>query len=336
MASTSTWHYQRLFLSQYGNSLRVCLEEHTRRVKGSLRPYVTASAGNPAVSAPHEASAAASMPSAALAEAPRELRFVDGPMPDDAEVIMAKCNALERSVLWLSGYGGTAARQRRAGVHLARACASAGSGRRLHELVGLAALPPESAAAAAGGSFRRGFAMQSVHVWMLLRHFRALGVDTSNEELQVEAGAVSQELYDSFMEVTEKSASTAIDFMVPNRWAAELERMFYGAALKYDEAIDAQMKQTDADASAAMLNEGDGDALSDALLKNVIGVQQQQDAQEYDGERRAAERECARQIARYVRREIQCLQLTNEKDLLAGNLRFSLDDEYELFVKAKR
>ena len=138
------------------------------------------------------------------------------------------------------------------------------------------------------------------------------------------------------MEVTEKSASTAIDFMVPNRWAAELERMFYGAALKYDEAIDAQMKQTDADASAAMLNEGDGDALSDALLKNVIGVQQQQDAQEYDGERRAAERECARQIARYVRREIQCLQRTNEKDLLAGNLRFSLDDEYELFVKAKR
>ena len=144
--------------------------------------------------------------------------------------------------------------------------------------------------------------------------------DDGAEDLGLDGELVSQEMYDSFMEHTELTASKVIDFSVPSRWISELEKMFYGAALKYDEAMrDGEGVPSDASMSVA-----GRDALADALQKNVV---------EGQGSAGADEATIAALLARYVRRELLCLEMTDAHKILEGNLRFSLDDEYALFRK---
>jgi len=233
-------------------------------------------------------------------------------------------------------------RHRRAGSHLARAAISAGDSARLQQHVGLDTLEsaPHAPGAPSGGgsgqlSFRRTFALQSLHIWMLLRRLKQMRDDSppphthsratqpsvdGAEDLGLDGELVSQEMYDSFMEHTELTASKVIDFSVPSRWISELEKMFYGAALKYDEAMrDGEGVPSDASMSVA-----GRDALADALLKNVV---------EGQGSAGADEATIAALLARYVRRELLCLEMTDAHKILEGNLRFSLDDEYALFRK---
>ena len=147
------------------------------------------------------------------------------------------------------------------------------------------------------------------------------------EDLGLDGELVSQEVYDSFIEHTELTASKMIDFSVPSRWISELERMFYGAALRYDEAV--------------RLGEEGGpspgpDALADALRKNVVddAGRGAEPGGEAAGAREAGA--VAALLARYVRRELRCLEMTDSRRVLEGNLRFSLDSEYELFRRGAR
>jgi len=77
-----------------------------------------------------------------------------------------------------------------------------------------------------------------------------------------------------------------------SKWLKDLETMFYGSSLAYDKALQG------------------GRGLGEALLRNVYGGD-------------AARGADAEALARYVRRELDCLALTESADVMTGQLRFS-------------
>ncbi|KAK9819883.1 hypothetical protein WJX72_003560 [[Myrmecia] bisecta] len=131
--------------------------------------------------------------------------------------------------------------------------------------------------------FPARYAMLSLHVWMCLVRLRAEGDDGKD---------LAQMLYENFTDDVEKRVHAEGVKVRVSKHLKELEKMFYGSSMAYDKAL-----------------KGDGD-LAEALLRNVYINDTSKKAQ-------------AGLLARYVRRELACLNMTDSSAVLDGKIRFS-------------
>ena len=135
-------------------------------------------------------------------------------------------------------------------------------------------------------SFRGEHSALVLHVWLVLRRLREEG----------ESGkALAQTLYDTFQDDVEHRVHAEGVRVRVNKWLNELEQGFYGSALAYDNALTG----------------GSGD-LAKVLHRNV-----------FHGEGVAGEDARAKNLERYVRRELGCLAATDGKAVREGRVRFS-------------
>ena len=135
-------------------------------------------------------------------------------------------------------------------------------------------------------SFRGEHSALVLHVWLVLRRLREEG----------ESGkALAQVLYDTFQDDVEHRVHAEGVRVRVNKWLNELEQGFYGSALAYDNALTG----------------GSGD-FAKVLHRNV-----------FHGEGVAGEDARAKNLERYVRRELGCLAATDGKAVREGRVRFS-------------
>ncbi|CAK9220315.1 unnamed protein product [Sphagnum troendelagicum] len=145
-------------------------------------------------------------------------------------------------------------------------------------------------------NFRTTHSMLVLYLWLCLYRVRAEGKD---------GAAVGQSLYDAFNHDLEKRIIATGLKVLLSKWMKELEKNFYGAVTAYD---------------AAMKPDAAQDELSRALWRNVFA---EDDSLMPTGPTAAP----VHALARYVRREIACLSLTDSESFMEGNLLFSSDFE---------
>jgi cytochrome b pre-mRNA-processing protein 3 len=140
------------------------------------------------------------------------------------------------------------------------------------------------AALALPPGFQPAHAFLGLHVWLLLSRLRAEGA----------AGrGLAQALHEEFQADAEARVRAAGVRVRVGRELTELEKQFFGSALAYDRALEG----------------GEGaEPLAAALARNVYG---------------GAPPAAAAAAARYARRELACLAMTDGDAVLAGNVRLS-------------
>lgn len=143
-------------------------------------------------------------------------------------------------------------------------------------------------------TFRTTHAMLVLHTWMCLVRLRAEGKDGSD---------FGQFLYDVYNQDLERRVVAAGVKMLFSKWIKELEKMFYGAVMAYDKAMQPEASKDD---------------LACTLWRNVFA---EDDSLMPTGELAIP----VQNLARYVRREIACLTMTDKDALLSGNILFSTD-----------
>lgn len=180
-----------------------------------------------------------------LTSRPTSLEWADAPA---AAIPGADATGMRRVLLSLGGF-------------YSRETAIARGGRALHVAAVDAATAPSLATALGlrSGVFADEHALLTLHVWMLLARLRPEGKD---------GAATSQALYENFSDDVETRVRAAGVRVRVNKWLAELEKMFYGAATAYDKALGRP------GVSGASVAPPDGGragraALVDALLRNV-------------------------------------------------------------------
>lgn len=135
------------------------------------------------------------------------------------------------------------------------------------------------------GDFQPQHSSLCLHIWLLLVRLRSEGQDGKQ---------LAQVLYDDFQTDVEHRARNAGVRVRLSKALTELEKQFYGSSMAYDKAM------------------AGGETLDKALLRNVYLLD----------ESKAAD---AKQLARYVRRELACLSLTPSEAVMLGNVKFSSD-----------
>eukprot|EP00249_Psilotum_nudum_P003846 c17346_g1_i2 orf=464-1315(+) len=143
-------------------------------------------------------------------------------------------------------------------------------------------------------SFRTTHALLVLHMWMCLARLR---VEDKN------CTEFGQFLYEIFNHDVEQRVATAGVKMLLSKWMKELEKMFYGAVLVYD---------------AAMQPEASRDDLPRALWRNVF-------AEDDSGMPIGPLVIPVQALASYTRRELTCLSLTDRDAILSGNILFTAD-----------
>ncbi|XP_024029696.1 ubiquinol-cytochrome-c reductase complex assembly factor 1 isoform X1 [Morus notabilis] len=141
-------------------------------------------------------------------------------------------------------------------------------------------------------TFKTTFSLIVLHMWLCLRRLKAEG------KAGVEFG---QYLYDIYNHDVELRVSKAGVNLLLTRWMKDLEKIFYGNIVAYD---------------AAMLPEAKPDELQNVIWRNVFSD---------DGSSKpddAASR-TVQALARYTRREVSCLSLTDEVAMFSGNFMFT-------------
>lgn len=146
-------------------------------------------------------------------------------------------------------------------------------------------------------TFKTTFALLVLHMWFYLRRLKEEGK---------EGVEFNQYLYELYNHDVEMRVSKAGVNLLLTRWMKDLEKIFYGNIIAYD---------------AAMLPEAKPDELSNLIWRNVFSD---------DGSSKpndAASR-FVQAMARYARREVSCLSLTDKEALFSGNFMFtSLENE---------
>ncbi|XP_021286773.1 ubiquinol-cytochrome-c reductase complex assembly factor 1 [Herrania umbratica] len=141
-------------------------------------------------------------------------------------------------------------------------------------------------------TFKMTFSLLVLHMWLCLRRLKAEGKDG------VELG---QHLYEIYNHDVELRVSKAGVNLLLTKWMKELEKIFYGNIVAYD---------------AALLPEAKQEELTDIIWRNVFSD---------DGTSKpdAAALRTVQAMARYVRREVTCLSLTDKEAMFSGNFIFT-------------
>ncbi|KAL5569807.1 hypothetical protein UlMin_026382, partial [Ulmus minor] len=141
-------------------------------------------------------------------------------------------------------------------------------------------------------TFKTTFALLVLHTWLMLRRLKEEGKDG------VEFG---QHLYEIYNHDVELRVSQAGVNLLLTRWMKDLEKIFYGNIVAYD---------------AALLPEAKQDEFQNVIWKNIFSD---------DGSSKpddAASR-TVQAMARYARREVSCLSLTDKEAMFSGNFTFT-------------
>ncbi|EOY22795.1 Ubiquinol-cytochrome C chaperone family protein isoform 3 [Theobroma cacao] len=142
-------------------------------------------------------------------------------------------------------------------------------------------------------TFKMTFSLLVLHMWLCLRRLKAEGKDG------VELGQYLYEIYNHDVELRVSKAGVNL---LLTKWMKELEKIFYGNIVAYDAALLPVAKQEE---------------LTDIIWRNVFSD---------DGTSKpdaAALRTVQQAMARYVRREVTCLSLTDKEAMFSGNFMFT-------------
>lgn len=131
--------------------------------------------------------------------------------------------------------------------------------------------------------FSSTYSLLCLHVWMVLVRLRLEKADGKD---------LAQAMYEDFTDDVELRVHAEGVKVRVQKWLKELEKMFYGSCESYEKAL-----------------KGEG-TLADALLRNVYGDN-------------VAQRGCATALAKYVERELACLNITPSKEMMAGRIQWS-------------
>ncbi|XP_050386757.1 uncharacterized protein LOC126803051 [Argentina anserina] len=141
-------------------------------------------------------------------------------------------------------------------------------------------------------TFKTNYALLVLHMWLCLRRLKQEGKEG------VEFGQYVYEIYNHDVELRVSKAGVNL---LLSKWMKDLERIFYGNIVAYD---------------AAVLPEARLDDLPNVIWRNVFSDDGSSKPDE------AASR-TVQAMARYVRREISCLSLTDKEAMFSGNFVFT-------------
>ncbi|KAL4020375.1 hypothetical protein IC575_019149 [Cucumis melo] len=142
-------------------------------------------------------------------------------------------------------------------------------------------------------TFKTTFSLLVLHMWLCLRRLKEEGKEG------VERGQYVYELYNHDMELRVSKAGVNLLLI---RWMKDLEKIFYGNIVAYD---------------SAMLPEAGKDELPNVIWKNIYSD---------DGSAMpngAPALRAVQAMARYTRREVSCLSLTDKEAIFSGNFMFT-------------
>ncbi|KHG19952.1 uqcc [Gossypium arboreum] len=151
-------------------------------------------------------------------------------------------------------------------------------------------------------TFRMTFSLLVLHMWLCLRRLKAEGKDG------VELGQYVYEIYNHDVELRVSKAGVNL---LLTKWMKELEKIFYGNIVAYD---------------AALLPEATHEELTEVIWRNIFS---DDGTSKPDAAALRTVQACsdlffyAIAMARYVRREVSCLSLTDKEAMFSGNFMFT-------------
>ncbi|KAG6595120.1 ubiquinol-cytochrome-c reductase complex assembly factor 1 [Cucurbita moschata] len=147
-------------------------------------------------------------------------------------------------------------------------------------------------------TFKTTFSLLVLHMWLCLRRLKEEGKEG------VERGQYVYEIYNHDVELRVSKAGVNLLLI---RWMKDLEKIFYGNIVAYD---------------SAMLPEAGQDELRNVIWKNIYS----EDGSSMPND--AAALRAVQAMARYTRREVTCLSMTDKEAIFSGNFVFtSLESE---------
>ncbi|WCJ36432.1 Ubiquinol-cytochrome-c reductase complex assembly factor 1 [Euphorbia peplus] len=141
-------------------------------------------------------------------------------------------------------------------------------------------------------TFKMTFTLLVLHMWLCLRRLKQEGKEG------VEFGQYLYEIYNHDVELRVSKAGVNL---LLTKWMKELEKIFYGNIVAYD---------------AALRPEAKSDELVKVIWKNIFS---DNGASEPD----PTALRSVQAMARYVRREVACLSLTDKEAMYSGNFKFT-------------
>lgn len=154
-------------------------------------------------------------------------------------------------------------------------------------------------------TFKTTFSLLVLHMWLCLRRLKEEGKEG------VEFGQYLYELYNHDVELRVSKAGVNL---LLTRWMKDLEKIFYGNVVAYDSAVRP---------------EAGSDELSNVIWRNIFseaGSSQPNDAAS----------QVVQAMARYARREVSCLSLTDKEAIFSGNFMFTSLETEKLRPKGHR
>ncbi|CAN6465440.1 unnamed protein product [Victoria cruziana] len=145
-------------------------------------------------------------------------------------------------------------------------------------------------------TFKTTFSLLVLHMWLCLRRLKDEGKEG------IEFGQYLYEIYNHDLELRVSEAGVNLLLV---KWMKELEKIFYGNIVSFD---------------AAMLPDAANDELPKSIWRNVFSD---------DGTPmpNGSSADAAQAMARYVRREVACLSMTDAETVFSGNLKFTPVDK---------
>ncbi|KAL1313388.1 hypothetical protein HN51_039944 [Arachis hypogaea] len=141
-------------------------------------------------------------------------------------------------------------------------------------------------------TFKTTFSLLVLHMWLCLRRLKQEGKEG------VEFGQYLYEIYNHDVELRVSKAGVNL---LLTKWMKDLEKIFYGNIVAYDTAMLPEAKPSDL-ATVLWRNifSDDGSSMPDAGASQLVNA-----------------------MARYARREVSCMTLTDKEALFSGNFMFT-------------
>ncbi|KAI9085689.1 hypothetical protein K1719_032295 [Acacia pycnantha] len=141
-------------------------------------------------------------------------------------------------------------------------------------------------------TFKTTFSLLVLHMWLCLRRLKQEGKEG------VEFGQYLYEIYNHDVELRVSKAGVNL---LLTRWMKDLEKIFYGNIVAYDTALLPEAKPNDfTDVIWRNIFSDDGSSTPDAAALRTVQA-----------------------MARYARREVSCLSMTDKEAIYSGNFTFT-------------
>lgn len=141
-------------------------------------------------------------------------------------------------------------------------------------------------------TFKTTFSLLVLHMWLCLRRLKEDGKEG------VEFGQYVYEIYNHDLELRVSKAGVNL---LLTKWMKDLEKILYGNIVAYDNAL---------------LPEAGKDDLANVLWRNVF-------SDDVGSEPSGDAKRVVQAMARYVRREVICLSMTDREAMFSGNFVFT-------------